>query len=102
VRDGKIRDSSRAQKFRGEKESRRAPSQGTPRVSVEKNQMSQAQLRAKIGAAPTDNEGETDGEILEVPVAAKTQTSVTGTGDKIRFCELAGTAAGSGCGAEVF
>lgn len=45
--------------------------------------MTQTQLRAKIGATPTANEGETVGEIGEVPIVAKTQTTSAGTDDII-------------------
>jgi hypothetical protein len=45
--------------------------------------MRRAQSRAKIGATPTAREGETAGEILEVPVLAKTQAATAGAGDTI-------------------
>ena len=45
--------------------------------------MSRTQLRANSGAASTDKKGETDGEICEVAVAVKTQTTSAGTGDTI-------------------
>ena len=45
--------------------------------------MSRTQMRAKSGDASAIKAGETDGETKGVPVAAKTQTTVAGTGDKI-------------------
>lgn len=60
-----------------------ALAQDTPRASAEKNQMSRAQSRAKIGAEPALNEGETVGKMESVAAEAKTQITAAGTGDKI-------------------
>jgi hypothetical protein len=45
--------------------------------------MSRAQSRAKIGAAPVLDEGETVGEMEAVAAEDKTQITTAGTGDKI-------------------
>ena len=45
--------------------------------------MSRTQMRAKSGASAAAKEGETVGQIEVVPAAAKTQTTVAGTEDKI-------------------
>ena len=62
--------------------------------------MSQTQMRANNGASAAAKEGGTVGTIKGVPAAAKTQTTVAGTGDKI-CCEAAATVASTGveCGA---
>jgi len=66
-----------------------------------KNQMSQAQWRAKRGAAATLGETVTTGEIEAVAAVGITQTTVAGTGDKIWICEPVGTVAVTGgCGTE--
>lgn len=54
-------------------------------------------MRAKRGAAPAVNEGETIGEMEIGLTVVKTETTVAGTGDKIWFCEIDGTVAASGC-----
>jgi len=58
--------------------------------------MSRTQMRANSGASAAAREGETVGETNGVPAAAKTQTTVAGTGDKIWFCEAAGAVASTG------
>ena len=62
--------------------------------------MSLTQMRAKSGASAAVKEGETVGKMEGVPAAAKTQTTVAGTGDKIG-CEAVVAVASNGveCGA---
>ena len=55
---------------------------GTLRASAEQTQISREQWRAKRGATPVRGASETVGEMVGVPVVAKTQTTTTGTGDK--------------------
>lgn len=62
--------------------------------------MSRTQFRANSGAAPAFNEAEVAGEIEGVPAAAKTQTTVAGTRDKIG-CEAPDGVASSGAECEV-
>ena len=52
-------------------------------------------MRAKSGASAAAKEGETVGTGKEGPAAAKTQTTVAGTGDKI-CCEAGATVASTG------
>jgi hypothetical protein len=73
-----------------------ASAQGTPRASAG-NQMSRTQMRAKSGAASVIKTGEKLWETLGDPEAAKTQTTVAGTGDKIWSCEAGVATAVSGC-----
>ena len=56
-------------------------------------------MRAKSGASAAAKEGGTVGKMKGVPVAAQTQTTVTGTGDKIG-CEAVAAVASNGieCG----
>jgi hypothetical protein len=64
-------------------------------VYAEKNQISRTQFRAKSGAAFAFKAKEETGEIEGVPAAAKTQTTVAGTGDKM-CCEPLDGVASSG------
>ena len=66
----------------GMKTPARAPAQGAPRASAKKNQISQVQLRAKMGAMPAVNEGATDGEGDDAAMAGRTQSTVAGAGEK--------------------
>ena len=61
---------------------RSAPVQDTPRALMRKNQISQAQCRAKRGAALAVSEGEyCRRNRRSLPAGAKTQTTTAGTGD---------------------
>lgn len=72
------------------------------RRSAYENQMSQAQCRAKRGAAPALTVEKLDGQIEEVPAETKIQTTTAGAGDKTCCCEPAGNVAVTGvCGTEV-
>jgi hypothetical protein len=84
VRGGKIQAQFTGTKipWRKKKRPQRADSRHTTGFS-RKNQMSQTQLRAKIGATLADNEAGTVGEMETVSVLAKTQTTNTGTEEMI-------------------
>ena len=62
--------------------------------------MSRTQFRAKSGAAPAFREEEAGVENKGAPAAAKTQTTITGTGDKMG-CEALDDMASSGMECDV-
>ncbi len=63
--------------------------------------MSQAQSRAKRGAALAESEGEKVGAFEDFSTGVKTRATTAGTKDKICDCEPAGTVAATGdCGTE--